>query len=142
MTRFALPLLLAAGCGHRYRVNEAAENVPNVFLHEVSVRGGATKLVFRLEADEACEIGVAAPGDPAAFVLRSGERTFRLTDVSGVEELPGKTRVDARGSRRFTLEFEPLPEGVGEFDVAGEIAGTGTVAFAIRLDAPNVVGCP
>ncbi len=142
MTRFALLLLLAAGCGHRYRVNEAAENVPNVFLHEVRVRGGSTKLVLRFEADEACEIGVPPPGDPAAFVLRSGERTFRLTGVSGVEELPAKTRVDARGSRRFTLEFEPLPDDVGEFDVSGEIAGTGPLVFAVRLDAPNVVSCP
>ncbi|MFI5403353.1 MAG: hypothetical protein ACHQ1G_10480 [Planctomycetota bacterium] len=140
--RLALLLLLAAGCGHRYRVNEAAENVPNVFLHEVRVRGGATTLVFRLEAEEACEIGVPPPGDPAAFVLRAGERTLALTDVSGVEELPATTGVGARGSRRLTLEFEPLPEGVREFDVAGEIAGTGTVAFAVRLDAPNVVKCP
>jgi len=140
MTRTVL-LLLLAGCSHRYRVNETAWTVPNVFLHEVRMSSGATKLVLRLEAEEACEIGVPPPGDAKAFKLRAGDRSFALTDVAGVAELPGTTGVDARGSQRFSLTFEPLPEDVKAFDVEGEIAGTGPVAFAVRMDAPNVVKC-
>jgi len=141
MTRAALLLLLAlaAGCGHGYRVNEAARNVPNVFLHEVRASGGETELVLRIEADEACEVGVAPPGDPAAFRLHAGERTLALTGVSGVEQLPGTTGVDARGSRKFSLTFEALPEGARDFAAEGEIAGVGPVAFDVRLDAPSVV---
>jgi hypothetical protein len=139
--RLLLPVLLAAGCGHRYQVNEVAEHIPNVFLHEVRVKGGSTRLTLRLEADEACQIGVSPPGDPAAFRLRSGERTFALTDVSGVEELPGRTSVGARRSRKFALTFEPLPQDVAEFRVAGDLAGAGHVAFDVRLREANVRRC-
>jgi hypothetical protein len=128
-------LLLAAGCGGRYFVNEAGENVPNVFLHKVHASGGETELTMRFEADEACAIGVGA------FTLRAGEATLKLTDVSGVAEAPEKTSVAARGSERFTLTFEALPEGVREFEVVGEIEGIGPVAFIVDLDAPNVVRC-
>jgi hypothetical protein len=141
MTRAALLLLvaLAAGCGQRYRVNEVARNVPNVFLSEVAASGDETKLTLRIEADEACEVGVAPPGDAQAFRLHAGERTLALTEVSGVEELPGTTGVDARGSRKFSLTFEALPEGARDFAAEGEIAGIGTVAFDVSLDAPSVV---
>jgi hypothetical protein len=141
MTRVLLLLVLAvAGCGHRYRVNEAARSVPNVFLHEVRASGGETRLTLRIEAAEACEVGVAPPGDAAAFRLRAGERTLALTAVSGVEELPARTAVDARGSRKFSLTFEALPGGVRDFEAEGEIAGVGPVVFDVRLDAPSVVG--
>ena len=141
MTRVALLLLLAAGCSQRYRVNETAQNVPNVFLREVKTTDDGTELVFRIEVDEACEVGVAPPGDPAAFRLVAGERTLALTEVSGVEALPGMSGVEARDSLKFSLVFEPLPEDVRDFRVEGEIAGTGPVAFAVRLDAPSVVTC-
>lgn len=144
MTRAALTLALAlaaAGCGHRYRVNEAARNVPNVFLHQVRAGGDETKLTFRVEAGEALEVGVAPPGEAAAFRLVAGERTLRLTDVSGVEALPGRSEIEARGSRRFSLSFEALPEGVREFAVEGEILGIGPVLFDVHLDAPSVVRC-
>jgi hypothetical protein len=139
----ALPLLLicVAGCGQRYRVNETAMNVPNVFLHEVRTRGEETTLTIRLEADKACEVGVAPPGEANAFSLRAGDRTLALTDVSGVEQLPGKTGIDARGSVKFSLTFEALPAGVRQFVAEGEITGLGAVAFDVRLDAPNVVEC-
>ncbi len=143
MTRAALLLLLAAAaaCSQRYRVNEAGRNVPNVFLHEVRTSGDETRLTLRIEADEPCDVAVAPPGDAAAFRLLAGERTLALTEVSGVEELPGLTGVEARGSRRLRLTFEALPEGVREFAAEGEIAGVGPVAFAVRLDAPSVVKC-
>ncbi|HEX5136183.1 MAG TPA: hypothetical protein VFY93_04365 [Planctomycetota bacterium] len=142
-TRAASFLLLAlvAACGHHYRVNEAARNVPNVFLHDVKVTGGETKLVLRIEAAEACEVAVAPPGDAGAFRLHAGERILALTDVSGVEELPGRTGVEARSSRKLSLTFEGLPEGVRDFAAEGEIAGVGPVAFDVRLDAPSVVTC-
>jgi len=140
MTRTALLLLLlVAACGGRYRVNEVATNVPNVFLHEVRLGGSETELVFRIEVDEACQVGVPPPGDPAAFRLRAGEQTLALTGVSGVEELPGHTGVDARKSLKFSLAFEPLPEGVKTFGVEGELAGAGPVAFAVSMDGANVV---
>ena len=132
--RLALLLLLAA-CGGRYRVNEVAENVPNVFLHGVHATGGETELMMRVEAADACEIGVGA------FALRAGETTLKLTSVSGVAEAPGRTAVGPRRSEKFTLEFEPLPEGVREFEVEGSIEGIGPVAFAVNLDAANVVKC-
>jgi len=143
MTRAALlPLLaLLVGCAHHYRVNEAARNVPNVFLHDVKVTGGETKLVLRIEAAEACEVAVAPPGDAAAFRLHVGERILALTDVSGIDELPGRTEVEARSSRRLSLTFEGLPEGAKDFAAEGEIAGVGPVAFDVRLDAPSVVKC-
>jgi hypothetical protein len=134
--RLAILLLCAAaGCGRRYYVNEAGENVPNVFLHKVHASGGETELTFRVEAGEACAIGVGA------FSLRAGETTLKLTDVSGVAEAPEKTSIKARGSERFTLTFEGLPEGTREFEVLGEIDGIGPVAFVVNLDAPNVVTC-
>ena len=147
MARFALLLLLLAGCGDRYFVNEAAETVPNLYLRDVRVTGGKTKLVFRYEADEACEIGVRPPGDPAAFVLRAGDRTWKLTGVSGIAELPAKTPVAARDSLRFVLEFEPLPEGVTELTVgeAGFDPGASgdTWRFGtVDLNGVNVVACP
>jgi hypothetical protein len=143
MTRLALLLLLAAaGCASRYRVNEVATNVPNVFLHEVRMSRGATELVFRMEVDQACQVGVQPPGNPAAFQLYAGERTLALTGVSGVEELPGRTEVEARKSLRFSLEFEALPEGVRTFDVEGELEGAGAVSFVVPIDAPNVVKGP
>jgi len=144
MTRAALLLVLPAlfaGCAHHYRVNEAARNVPNVFLHDVKVTGGKTKLVLRIEADQPCEVAVARPGDAAAFRLHAGEKILALTDVSGVEELPGKTEVEARSSRKLALTFEALPEGVRDFAAEGEIAGIGPVVFDVRLDAPSVVKC-
>lgn len=139
MTRAALLLLLAAGCGQRYFVNEAATNVPNVFLHCVHTSGGDTEIVFRVEVDSPCDVAVAPPGDAKAFRLRAGERTFALTEVSGIGELPAKSAVDAYKSLRFTLEFDPLPEDVRKFNVEGEISGVGPVVFAVDLDAPNVV---
>ena len=69
--------------------------------------------------DEPCEIGVKAPGDAAAFVLRAGEQTFRLTDVSGVAELPEETGVAARSSRRFTLSFAILPRRADSLPLLG-----------------------
>lgn len=116
-------------------MNEAAENVPNVFLHKVHASGGETELTFRVEADEPCAIGVGA------FALRAGEATLKLTGVSGVAEAPKTTSIGARGSERFTLEFEALPEGVREFQVEGAIEGIGPVVFVVNLDHPNVVHC-
>lgn len=140
MARVAmLFLLVALGCGSRYRVNEVATNVPNVFLHEVRRGGDETEIVFRLEVDTACEVGVSAPGAPAAFRLRAGERTFALTEVSGIEEAPATTSIEAQRSLRFTLGFEALPADVQAFDVEGEVKGVGPVAFAVRMDTPNVV---
>ncbi|MCK6459537.1 MAG: hypothetical protein L6Q95_06540 [Planctomycetes bacterium] len=143
MTRAALLLLLAlaAACGQRYRVNETAQNVPHVFLREVKTGGDETTLTLRVEADAPCEVGVAPPGDAAAFRLVAGERTLPLTEVSGVEELPGLSDVDARGSIKFRLTFEALPEGAQSFVAEGEIAGVGPVTFVVRLDGPNVVKC-
>ena len=136
MARLALPLLLlAAACGGRYRVNEAAETVPNVFLHQVHVSRGETELTLRVEVDEPCAIGVGA------FVLRAGDRTLKLTEVSGVAEAPKTTSIGARGSERFTLEFEALPDGVREFQVEGTIEGIGPVVFDVNLDHRNVVSC-
>lgn len=138
MTRFAFLFLLVAGCGDRYFVNEAAETLPNLYLREVRVSSGGTKLVFRYEADEACEIGV-----PEALTLVTADRTLKLTGVSGIAEIPGKTRIDARGSLRFALEFEPLPEGATVFAVAGPAAEGNTWQFpSVDLADANVVKCP
>jgi hypothetical protein len=141
MTRAALLslLALAAACGQRYRVNETARNVPHVFLHAVRTDGDETELVLRIEADEPCDVAVAAPGAAGAFRLQAGERTLALTEVSGVEELPGTTGIDGRGSLKFCLTFEALPEGARDFAAEGEILGVGPVGFDVRLDAPNVV---
>lgn len=141
MTRLAFPLLLLAGCGHRYFVNEAAETLPNLYLREVHVTGGKTELVFRYETDEACEIAVRPPGDPDALVVRSKERTFKLTGVSGIAELPAKTAIGARDSLKFALEFEPLPDGTTEFTV-GEASGNSWQFPSVDLLDSNVVKCP
>jgi hypothetical protein len=134
MTRCALLLLpLLAGCRDRYFVNEAAETLPNLYLHEVRLSGGATKLVFRYEADEACEVSV-----PEGISLVAAGETRKLTGASGIADPPGTTRVGARGSLRFSLEFEPLPEGATVFAVEG-----GPWQFPrVDLKDPNVVECP
>ena len=94
MARHALLLLLAAGCASRYRVNEVAQNVPNVFLRGVRASGGSTKLSLLVEADQPCASGVGA------FALHAGGATMKLT----FEALP-------EGVREF--EVEGAIEGIG-----------------------------
>jgi hypothetical protein len=120
--RLLLLTLLAAGCGDRYVVNETSDNLPSLILHEVRVSGGETKLVFRYEAAEACEVGLHPPGHAEAFALSDGARTFALTDVSGIAELPETTSVNAHRSVKFALTFEPLPAEATTFGVAGALA--------------------
>lgn len=141
-----LMLAVATACASRYRVNEVADTVPNLFLEEVRARSGSTKLVFRYEASEAMLVGVHPPGHPDAFVLRTldGQRSFALTDVSGIAELPEKTEVDARDSLRFSMTFEGLPEDVTTFSAGAaafdpERPGDSWQFFRVALDDVNVV---
>jgi hypothetical protein len=91
-------------------------------LREVRVADGETKLVFRYEAAQPCTLGVHPPGHPEAFALTCGERTFALTGVSDIEELPDTTRVERNRALEFALTFEPLPAEAWTFGVHGALA--------------------
>lgn len=119
-----LPLL--AACAWTYKVDRAAQDVPQLTLLEVSRSRSSTKLTFRYATDETRQVGVAAPGQPGAFALTSvdGAQSWPLEKVAGIAELPERTTVEPGEPLEFTLTFAEIPDDLRLFDVAeGEYEG-------------------
>ena len=112
-------LILLAGCGTRYALDKTSVSVPALRMTETIVAGQGTRIKFEYAPEQARRVGVHPPGHDGAFSIQSldRKRTYKLTAVSGIAVLPDRTNVDAGSTLEFSLTFEPIPDGMWEFNV-------------------------
>jgi len=127
--RVVLAAALLAGCaGTTYVVDIASDTVPALRIVAVTNAKASTRVTLVYDAMDTGtrRLGVRAPGEPGAFVIRTpdGKRTYSLVAVEGVAILPARTTLFASQTLTFALTFERIPDDLRHFQLEeGESEG-------------------
>lgn len=95
----------------------AGQSFDYVLIESIEVTAQSTLVNMRVSnlTREAFPVRLFSPGSPSAFLItdRTRTRTYRLKSIQGLPMYPQSVQLKPNTAVSFTLEFEPLPEGVG-----------------------------
>lgn len=103
-----------------FYVNRPFKEDPQMVLTRVTKRPDGLRLdfVFTNKGNSALTIKVSPAGDEdAMFVQLPDGRRLEFQSAEGISIKPARDRVEPGGKQRFSVTFEPLPDGVTKFDV-------------------------
>lgn len=103
-----------------FHVNRAFKGDPQLVLTRVTRRpeGLTLDFVFSNKGNSVLTIKVSPAGDPNAMVVDLPDgRQLAFKSARGISIKPDNDRVEPGGKQRFSVTFDPLPDGVTKFDV-------------------------
>ena len=103
-----------------FYVNRAFKEDRQLLLARVTKQKDGLKLdfVFSNKSNIVLLIKVSPAGDPNAMVVELPDgRRLAFKSAEGISVKPDSDRIEPGGKQRFSVTFEPLPDGVTKFDV-------------------------
>ncbi|MFO0592078.1 MAG: hypothetical protein U0441_31325 [Polyangiaceae bacterium] len=103
-----------------FPMNRPFKEDPRLVLTRVTKEPTGLRLdfVFNNKDSSTVTIKVSPPGDPnAMFVELPDGRRLANKSAEGISVKPNEDRVAPGEKQRFSLTFDPLPDGVSKFDV-------------------------